>query len=402
MRTALAVAGTSVASLSAPPLLAYAADPQTRDVIAKLLADRKLSPSLVLEGGIAAALRQSDPVAWPALLIVDVSTASAPAADVAALASACGPDTRIVALGDVNDVALFRDLLGAGAADYLVKPIKPHLLQAALAQIGRADAAAHSAKLGRVAVFIGSRGGVGTTTAAVNAAWLLANEMEQRVALVDFDLHFGTVALALDIDPGRGLREAMERPSRIDTLFIERALVKESERLSILAAEEPLQEGGAFDPAAPEILLHELRRQFDWTVIDLPRGAGALQCQVLAAANQVVVFCELSLAGIRDTMRVQTLVHECAPGATILLAAGATSSAGTKVSAADFERSTGHGIDFTIPYDIKGATAAANAGRALPIAARDSKAVQTLRLLTRRLIGVAPQKVPFWRRRKGQ
>src|SRR5207248_10519514 len=92
-------------------------------------------------------------------------------------------------------------------------------------------------RLGQVIGFTGSRGGVGTTTTAVSCAWLIAEERSERVALVDLDLHFGTIALKLDTDPGSGLCEALEQASRIDSLFIDRAMVKVSENLRVLAAE---------------------------------------------------------------------------------------------------------------------------------------------------------------------
>ena len=91
-------------------------------------------------------------------------------------ARSAGEALKIVALGTVNDVGLFRDLLAAGASDYLVKPVSREALAAALERDGGRGAAA--AWLGQVIAFIGSRGGVGTTTAAVACAWLLAEQQQ--------------------------------------------------------------------------------------------------------------------------------------------------------------------------------------------------------------------------------
>ena len=77
----------------------------------------------------------------------------------------------------------------------------------------------------RIAV-IGTRGGVGATSVAANLAWLLAEETKLKTALIDLDLWFGTVALSLDIEPTRGLREALENPARIDSLFVSSATAK--------------------------------------------------------------------------------------------------------------------------------------------------------------------------------
>jgi pilus assembly protein CpaE len=83
--------------------------------------------------------------------------------------------------------------------------------------------------MGRLIAVVGARGGVGATTVATNLAWTLAHEHNMRVALVDLDLFFGTCGLALDLELGRGFREALENPARIDSLFIERAMVREGE-----------------------------------------------------------------------------------------------------------------------------------------------------------------------------
>ena len=87
---------------------------------------------------------------------------------------------------------------------------------------------------------IGVRGGVGASTIATSLGWLLGDAEGRSTALLDLDVHFGTGALAFDLEPGRGLTDAIENPSRIDGLFIERAMVKATDKLSVLSAEAPL------------------------------------------------------------------------------------------------------------------------------------------------------------------
>src|SRR5207253_10077403 len=117
-----------------------------------------------------------------------------------------------------------------------------------------------------------------------------------------------------------------------DSLFIERAMVKVTENLRVLAAEASATQHLIIDAGAIDLLLYELRRKFSKFVVDLPRGATPIQRVVLAAATHVVVVCERSLAGLRDTMRLQTLMREQAPQVRVwLVEAGAT--AGPAVAA---------------------------------------------------------------------
>src|SRR6185436_10065843 len=103
---------------------------------------------------------------------------------------------------------------------------------------------------------------------------------------------------------------ALEQPSRIDSLFIERAMIKVTDNLRVLAAEASAAQHLAVDAGAVDMLLHDLRRKFARIAVDLPRGASPMQRVVLSAASHVVLFCERSLAGLRDTIRLQSLVRE--------------------------------------------------------------------------------------------
>jgi pilus assembly protein CpaE len=217
-------------------ILAVLQEQSTIDRIQGVIRELQLDDELTVTDTLDAALRRIRSGAAPRILVVDLGESTAPIAEVSAARAVGGADLKLVVLGTVNDVALFRDLLSAGASDYLVKPSTREALGAALEKKS-VSVSTTADGLGQVIVFIGSRGGVGATTSAVSCAWLLAAERRERIALVDLDLHFGTVALKLDLDPGSGLCEALEQPSRIDSLFIERAMIKVNDNLRVLAAE---------------------------------------------------------------------------------------------------------------------------------------------------------------------
>jgi pilus assembly protein CpaE len=389
----------AASAVSAPPpaartpdregIIAILQDQSTLDRIQGSIRELQLDDELILEPTLDAALRRIREGTAPRILILDLSESAAPIAELSAARSVGGANLKVLALGTVNDVSLFRDMLAAGATDYLVKPLSREALALGLEKQSSTTTGGPGSGLGQIVAFIGSRGGVGTTTAAVGTAWLLSDKRKENTALVDLDLHFGTVALNLDADPGTGLCEALEQPSRIDALFVDRATVKASETLRILASEAAVGETLMIDAGAIDVLLYELRRKFTWIVIDLPRWVTPTQRLVLAAASRVVIVCERSLAGLRDTIRLQTLLREHAPQAQVLMLDAGASSERATVGKSEFEKAVGKSLDVTLSHDAKSAAAATNAGQPLPLAAPRSAVVRELEQLIAAIAGAA-------------
>jgi pilus assembly protein CpaE len=171
-------------------------------------------------------------------------------------------------------------------------------------------------------------------------------------------------------------------------------MIKVTDNLRILAAEAAVGETQVVDTGAIDVLLYELRRKFAWVVIDLPRMVTPTQRVVLAAASQVIMVCDRSLSGLRDTIRLQTLIRERAPQTRLmLLDAGATGDRAT-VGKSEFEKAAGKTLDGVIPYDVKAAGAAANSGQPLPLAAPRSAVTKELQGIVSALAGPveAPKK----------
>jgi pilus assembly protein CpaE len=373
-----------------PRLVACIADEVTREAASRAAAGLGWSDAKVRSGGSASAAYEIDRKRPPQLMLVDLTDATDPAAAVAELIEVCGPQTRILAIGAVNDVGLFRTLMSLGVADYLVKPVSSELLSEAFSramrtETDRPDEGPHSKQ---VNVFIGARGGVGTTTLAAATAWLMRNDYRRRVTLVDLDLHFGNLALSLDLEPGRGLREALEHPERTDNLLLASAMVKESENLSILAAEEPLEDQLQFSRDAARTLVDVLNQDYDCLIFDVPRSLDPMSRGIIGLADNVIIVTDLSLAALRDTLRLVDLAKSLCSGGNRLLVANHVGAAHRgEIGRSEFERGIGGQLDMAIPFDAKAAVATARGGRALPAAAGGSKATIELRQLASRLAG---------------
>ena len=365
----------------------FVSDDLTRGVVAALV--EKHWPGAPLQsGGASAAAAYLAGADAPKRLLIDLSDSLNPRADLADLKQLCGAGTSIVALGNENDVELYRDLLRQGAADYLVKPVNPEALEETLLAAAQEPATETDETLtGNVGVVIGARGGVGATTVALNCAWLMSQELEKNVALIDLDLQFGTAALDLDIAPGRGLSEALQNPSRIDGLFISSAMTKPNERLSILASEESIHKSVSPEAGALNQLVSELSGDFDWIWMDMPRTTLWDNQQALAAASHILIVSDLSLAGMRDTLRIANFCRESAPEAKILFAINRPGDQKQGLPAREFERGIGGSIDYTFPNDASTAAAAAAAGKPLSEVGKQSKLTNALRALCGDLTG---------------
>ncbi|MGF1623786.1 MAG: P-loop NTPase [Alphaproteobacteria bacterium] len=350
------------------PVLAYICDEATLEAVSRVVPGGRRGVE-VCEGGIETALRVLNGDQSPDLLILDISEASSPVEDIKAVRGIINRSTTIIAIGEQNDVTLYRALTGAGVNDYLVKPVTSTDLRRALltaSNDSKPETQVDSAPRGRVAIVVGTRGGVGASTVAVNVAWICANDLEIRTALVDLDLHFGTAALALDLEPGHGLRDALCNPDRIDGLFVASALVHDSDNLFVLSGEEPIDEHVPLRSDAISFLMAELQQSFEMIIVDLPRNVLSGDPSLLSIAHTIAVVTDLSLAGLRDAVRIRAIVRKAAPEAKlqfIVNRAGLHKKA--EMTEADFERNLEDKVSFVVPEDPK---AAANAAGGKPIA----------------------------------
>jgi pilus assembly protein CpaE len=162
-----------------------------------------------------------------------------------------------------------------------------------------------------------------------------------------------------------------------------------TDNLRILAAEASATQHLIIDAGAVDMLLYELRRKFARIVVDLPRGATPIQRVVLAAASHVVVVCERSLAGLRDTIRLQTMIKEQAPQVRLWLVEAGATSGRALIGKSEFEKGIAKPLDVSLSYDPKSAGAAANSGQPLPLAAPRSPVIREFRQIAEMLAGPA-------------
>src|SRR6516225_2670438 len=259
------------------PLLAFVSDAATEKVLRECLTQLSLANGMILRGGIAKAIETLGAERSPDILIVDISGIDLPISQVDVLAEVCEPGVTVIAIGNRNEIGLYRDLLQAGVTDYIVKPLTSQLIARALNHgTGAREPGAIQKKLGTMVGLIGARGGVGTTTIAVNLAWHLANRQSRRVALIDLDLLMTPVG----------------------------------HRLFVLSSEEPLHEDLEITTEAIDTLVGALREQFHYVIVDVPRIPATVYRRALDIADFRIIVGDQTLRSVRDIVRLREVLGE--------------------------------------------------------------------------------------------
>ncbi|WP_020593592.1 AAA family ATPase [Kiloniella laminariae] len=368
--------------VSAPELVAFVGDGQTHDVT--LSVSRQLGyPAEVRDGECHDAMSYLADNPAPRYLVIDIGNDELSAAtSIFSLVAALPEGTRAIAVGAINDIGFYREMIEIGLTDYLLKPLTEKTMLAAFHKAERAEEANRDRENSlqvtgnnNKTVVIGARGGVGASTIAVNLAWLLSDQLNCKTALLDMDIEFGTIALALDVEPTRGLREALEKPERLDSLFISSTTAKLSDNLAVMATEENLTEDISFSPDGIAILMEALAREHSQLIIDLPRTAVKLRKSILSEVGTIILVTDYSLPSLRDCIRTQSAIKTINPSCKLLIVANKTGGPLTAMPPAEFEKALGTKIIANIPDDTKLSIKAANTGK--PAVAIDAKSKMT-------------------------
>ena len=342
--------------------LAYINDDESEATLRMGLSDH-LDSITVRRGGIRAAIRALERERTPRVLVVDLSDENDPVGALDALAGVCEPDVTLLAIGGQANIEFYREITrGLGVSEYLSKPLTrdnvARLFGARVAGLTERP----SQRAGHVVAVFGVRGGVGATTVAINLALQVAETTRSHVGILDLHLRAGTAATMLGARCSAGLRVALEHADRVDALFVDRASVKISDRVRLLAADEGPEADVMPTPEGVTRLLELLRTRCNIIFVDLRYPPGPMERQVLTIARQRVLVMRPDVMSVRDTAAAKKLVGKLpnsAPIITVLNRAGAPGALKTPMVA----EGLGAVPDIVIPDLPRHLPRAANLGR---------------------------------------
>lgn len=380
------------------PVMAFVADAETEAILSSSMPQLNFPNAAIIRGGIDKAIQHLNGDRSPTTLIVDISGTALPVSRIHELAEVCEPGVTVIAIGDHNDVGLYRDLMQAGLTDYIVKPVTPHLLAKALKVRTAAGSGRISQKRAKVIALVGARGGVGATTFAVNLAWYFAERHKRRVALVDLDLQYGECGYLLNIEPTPGLREALTNPLRIDGLFLERTLAQHGENLFVLSCEEPVDAEVQFTGGAVETLVAALHTQFHYVIVDVSRNSAASYRRALELADLRVIVTDQTLRAVRDAVRLHRSLGDGLSAHRNLVVVNRSGEAGRRgVTLAEMKSVLEAPLSCVVPFEPKLFHGAAS--QSDMAAARRGKFSEAISAMAQELSGRRSSERRVWWRR---
>ena len=351
--------------------------------------DRRMSKAhlKVQMGGMTAAIESYRVSATPNVVIIEADGhGDELLGGLDTLAEVCDAGTRVVVVGNMNDIVLYREMVRRGVSDYLITPVGTlEIIRAVSGLFYAADAK----PVGRTLAVVGAKGGVGASTVAHNIAFSIARDVKLDAVVADLDLPFGTAGLDFNQDPPQGIADAVMSPDRIDTAFVDRLLSKCTDHLSLLAAPATLDNVYDFGAEAFDSTFDVLRATVPCIVLDVPHVWTGWARRTLIAADDILIVAAPDLANLRNTKNLIDLLRGSRPNDSrpqyCLNMVGVPKR--PEIKMADFAKALEFEPIASIPFDPQVFGTAANNGQMIAEVSSSHRAAETFRSLGQSLTG---------------
>lgn len=335
----------------------------------------------------------------PDVAIVSLDADQNKALQLIAQVSADYPSLPILAISGRGDGQSILQALRSGAREFLTQPVVLEDMLKALRRLGdSSDDGKGSKKTESLVVSVlGSRGGVGCTSLAVNLGCTLAEDKNNNVALLDLDLALGDADVALDLIPTSTLADIAQNVSRLDMQFLKRSLCQHSTGLSLLPHPVRIEEIFNIHEEHLQRAIGLLRAAYTHLVLDLSKTFMVTDLTAMRMSDVILLVTQLELTSLRNTVRI-LLTMEAEEGLTekirvVLNRVGSDFTEGD-ISLAKAEETIGKPIYWQVPNDFKAMMGSRNAGVPLIQHAPKSKVHQSMVGLANALCGKTAAAAP--------
>jgi pilus assembly protein CpaE len=344
---------------------AFCESAETAAIVEQAASDRRMAKAhvKVQMGGLAAAVEFYSSAPTPNLVVVETSDDREKVVGyIDRLAEVCDPGSKVIVVGRINDVILYRELSRRGVSEYMVLPFDVHDL---IREIGEIYFNPDAVPLGRTVAFIGAKGGCGASTIAHNVAWAISRGVETDVVITDLDFAWGTAGLDFNLDPAQGVADALLSPDRLDDVYLDRLLAKCTDRLSLLAAPASLDRTFDLDELQIEPILDVARGVVPVVILDLPHLWTGWVRRTLKSVDEAVIVASPDLASLRNAKNLIDFMKQSrpndAPPRLVLNMVGVPKR--PEIKAEEFAKAVDVPIQAAIPFEPLLFGTAANNGQ---------------------------------------
>jgi len=350
--------------------------------------DRRLGKAhlKIQMGGMAAAIEAYRSAPTPNVIVLESDARTDLLAGLDQLATVCDAGTRVVVIGRINDVMLYRELVRRGVSDYVLAPVGAIDVVRSICNLFSAPEAK---AVGRIIAVVGAKGGVGASTISHNVAWAIARDLAMDAVVADLDLAFGTAGLDYNQDPPQGIADAVFSPDRVDTAFIDRLLSKCTDHLSLLAAPATLDRVYDFGSDAFDSVFDTLRATMPCIVLDIPHQWSGWTKRALIGADDILIVAAPDLANLRNAKNLFDLLKAARPNDRpplyCLNQVGIPKR--PEIAAAEFAKAIESQPVVSIPFEPQIFGSAANNGQMIAEISANHKSIDMFLQIAQRLTG---------------
>jgi pilus assembly protein CpaE len=268
------------------------------------------------------------------------------------------PTTGVIIVANRLDPAMLLEAMRSGVNEVVADPVTPADLEAALARLIAQRPVEHST--GSVYAFLGAKGGVGTTTVAVNVATALARLVPKSTLFIDLHIANGDAAVFLGAEPRFSIVDALDNTHRLDEAFFRGLLVNTKSGVDLLASSDRVIVA-PMDVRRMRTLLEFAVRHYRHVVLDVPRSDAAI-LDALESATRITVVANQELATVRSASRMAAAMRQ-RYGKDKLTVVMSRADRLAEIGHEDVERAVGTSVKHSFPSDYRRALQALNKGR---------------------------------------